>query len=73
MVIAGLGVLASTVLLYTLAIILVAGLLFIPLIGVLQLRQDDWLSQESFIELLKLVIGQLPLIGKLARPVERKP
>ena len=57
--------------LYTLAIILVAGILFVPLIGVLQLRQDDRLSQESFVELVKLVIGQLPLIGKLERNDER--
>ena len=66
-VIAALGFLANSVPFYTLAIILVAGILFIPLIGVLQLRQDDRLSEKSFIELLKLVVGQLPLIGRIAR------
>ena len=66
-VIAGLGVLANTVPFYALATILVAGLLFVPLIGALQLRQDNRLSEESFTELMKMVIGQLPLIGKVAK------
>ncbi|HEY0323746.1 MAG TPA: COR domain-containing protein [Pyrinomonadaceae bacterium] len=66
-VITGLGVLANTVPFYTLAAVLVAGILFVPIIGALQLRQDDRLSEKSFIHLMKLVIGQLPLIGKFVR------
>ena len=62
-----LGVLARYIPLYSLPVVLVAGGIFIPLIGVLQLRQDDKLSEKSFSELIKLVIGQLPLIGK--RPI----
>jgi internalin A len=66
-VIAGLAIVARTVPLYTLAIVLVAGGIFVPIIGAFQLRQDDWLSEKSFMELMKMAIGQLPLIGKLAR------
>lgn len=65
-VIGGLGVLAGYVPFYTLAIIIVAGILFIPLIGALQLRQDDRLSEKSFLALVGQVFRQLPLIGRLA-------
>ena len=64
-VIAGLGVLARTVPAYTLAAILTAGIIFVPLIGALQLKQDGRLSEKGFLELMKMAIGQLPLIGKL--------
>ncbi|AFY43067.1 hypothetical protein Nos7107_2461 [Nostoc sp. PCC 7107] len=35
------------------------------LIGVLQLRQDDRLSEENFVELTVRVIKHFPLIGNL--------
>jgi hypothetical protein len=66
-VIGGLGVLAGSIPFYTLALIIVAGILFVPLIGALQLRQDERLSEKSFMDLLRLVIRQLPLIGRVAR------
>jgi hypothetical protein len=66
-VIAGLGVLARSVPGYTLGIILVAGILFIPIIGGLQLRQDERLSEKSFLELIGISMAQLPLIGKLVK------
>jgi hypothetical protein len=62
-VIAGLGVLARSVPLEALGIILIAAVIFVPIIGALQLRQDGRLSEKSFLELMKLSIGQLPLIG----------
>lgn len=64
-VIAGLGMLARTVPAYALAGILIAGVILIPMIGALQLRQDNRLSEKSFLELLKMVLGQLPLVGKV--------
>jgi len=64
-VITGLAVLARSVSPYVLGGLVVAAIIFVPLIGVLQLRQDNQLSEKSFVELLKLVIGQLPLIGKI--------
>jgi internalin A len=66
-VITALGVLARTVPIYALPIILIAGGIFVPIIGAFQLKQDDQLSEKSFMELMKMAIGQLPLIGKLAR------
>ncbi|MCP4352817.1 MAG: leucine-rich repeat protein [Desulfobacterales bacterium] len=59
-----LGVLAKTVPWQALPVILIAGGIFVPLVGVFQLRQDDRLTEKSFTELMKLVVGQLPLIGK---------
>lgn len=64
-VIVGLGVLARAVPAYALAAILTAGVIFVPLIGALQLKQDGRLSEKGFLELMKMVVGQLPLIGKL--------
>jgi internalin A len=52
----------------TLALIIIGGILIIPLVGAFQLRQDDRLSEKNFTELMRLVIGQLPLVGRLARP-----
>ncbi|MCI0393802.1 MAG: hypothetical protein L0322_02530 [Chloroflexi bacterium] len=66
-VIAALGFLANSVSGPALIVIIMAGLLFVPLIGALQLRQDENLSQKNFMELVRLVIEQLPLIGKLFR------
>lgn len=66
-VVAGLGTLANVVPLWTFGLTLVAGLLFVPLIGVLQLRQDDRLSEKGFVDLLRMVIGQLPLIGRIVK------
>jgi hypothetical protein len=71
-VIVGVGVLANTVPFYTLAAVLIAGILFVPIIGALQLKQDDRLSEKSFIELMKITIGQLPLIGKAAQQGQGK-
>ncbi|MCP4108250.1 MAG: leucine-rich repeat protein [Desulfobacteraceae bacterium] len=59
-----LGVLAKTVPWQALPVILIASGIFVPLVGVFQLRQDDRLTEKSFTELIKLVVGQLPLIGK---------
>lgn len=64
-VIAGLGVLARSVPAYALGGILIAGVIFVPMIGAFQLRQDDRLSEKTFFDLMKMVVGQLPLIGKL--------
>jgi len=66
-VIIGLGVLASSVPFYVLVIVLISAILFVPLIGALQLKQDKRLSEKKFMELIGMVIGQLPLIGKIAK------
>ena len=61
----GIGYLGGNLPLTTFAFVIVAGVLFIPIIGGFQLRQDDRLSEKSFLELMKMVIGQLPLIGNM--------
>ncbi|MBD2214339.1 leucine-rich repeat domain-containing protein [Nostoc linckia FACHB-104] len=48
-----------------LALAILGTAIFIILIGVLQLRQDDRLSEKSFVELIKMVLKQFPLIGNL--------
>ena len=67
-VIGGIGYLAGTLKLLNLIAVIVAGIVFIPLVGALQLRQDDRLSEKNFMELIKLVIAQLPLIGNIFKP-----
>lgn len=47
----------------------VAGILFVLLVGILQLRQDDRLSEKNFIELAKLVVEQLPLVGNFIKQI----
>jgi internalin A len=66
-VIIGLGVLARSVSGWALPMVIVAGVIFEPIIGAMQLRQDDKLSEKTFLELMRLAIAQLPLIGRLAR------
>jgi Flp pilus assembly protein TadB len=48
---------------------IVAGILFVLLVGILQLRQDDRLSEKNFIELAKLVLEQLPLVGNFIKQI----
>ena len=64
-VVGGLGYLGGNLPLITFVFVIVAGVLFIPIIGAFQLRQDDRLSEKSFLQLMKMVIGQLPLIGSM--------
>lgn len=71
-IIVSLGVLAKSVPFYTLALIIIAGVLFIPIIGALQLRQDNRLREKTFMELIRLVINQLPLIGSIAKKIGPK-
>jgi internalin A len=61
-----LGFFAQALPLYTMVLVVVAGVLLIPLVGAFQLRQDQRLAERSFMELVKLVIGQLPLLSRFA-------
>lgn len=51
-----------------LPIIFIGGILLVISIGVLQLRNDDRISDKSFSSLLKQVINQLPLLKILKKP-----
>ena len=55
-----------------LPLVIVTGILVTLLIGAIQLRYDGRLSQESFIKLVKIVLDQLPVIGRLAKLFGRK-
>ena len=74
-VVAGIGFLGSNLPFPVLCVVIIAGVLFVPIIGALQLKQDDRVKDETFLELMKLVIGQLPLIGnplnKLLNPADK--
>ncbi|MEH1771810.1 COR domain-containing protein [Nostoc sp.] len=50
-----------------LALTIIGTAIFIVLIGVLQLRQDDRLSEKSFVDLTKMVLEQLPLISNIIK------
>ncbi|MHC5717433.1 MAG: hypothetical protein ACYTX0_36305, partial [Nostoc sp.] len=52
---------------YSLALTIIGTTVLIVLIGVLQLRQDDRLSDENFVKLITMVLEQLPLIGNLIK------
>ncbi len=55
-----------------LALTIIGTAIFIVLIGVLQLRQDDRLSEKSSVDLIKMVLEQLPLIGNLIKQITGK-
>jgi hypothetical protein len=50
-----------------LPVLILGGLLFVTVLGALQLRNDGRLKEKSFLELMKLAFRQIPLLGKLAR------
>jgi Flp pilus assembly protein TadB len=62
---ATLAVIARSVSLYALPLVLIAGVIFVPVIGALQLKMDGSLPDKSFLQLMGMAIGQLPLIGRL--------
>ncbi|MDP5338250.1 MAG: leucine-rich repeat domain-containing protein [Nodularia sp. (in: cyanobacteria)] len=55
-----------------LALTIIGTAIFIVLIGVLQLRQDDRLSETNTVDLIKMVLEQLPLIGNLIKQITGK-
>ncbi len=65
-VIVGFLVLAKNLPFYSLVVIILAAILFVPLIGVLQIFFDKRISEKGFLKVLTMVIKQLPLIGKFA-------
>ena len=67
-----LGVLGNKVPLAALPIVLIAGCILVPVVGALQLKQDARLSDKSFVELMKITVGQLPLIGNFFNPAQKQ-
>jgi internalin A len=50
--------------------VILGGLVFVGLVGALQLRHDDRLSEKSFLALVGLTFRQLPLLGRLSKKSE---
>jgi hypothetical protein len=67
LIIAGLAVLGTILPAYVLAIVLIAAVILVPIIGGLELARNRQLSEKGFLELMQLAIAQLPLIAKLAK------
>ena len=70
MVLALLAMLARFTDWYILPLIISGGALFVLLVGVLQLRQDDRIPDKTFITLTKLVVRQLPGLKKLFKDLK---
>jgi hypothetical protein len=66
-VISILGVLSNTVAWYLLPIVLIAGILIVGLVGILQLRNDDRISDKSFTSLIKETYRRLPLLNQIKK------
>jgi hypothetical protein len=61
---ATLAVIANVISPWLLPLVVIGALAFLVVIGALQLRQDDRLSQKNFLELIRLAFGSLPLLVK---------
>ena len=56
------AVISANVPWYALAIVIIGGLIAIAIIGALQLRHDEALSEDNFIELMEKSLKRLPLL-----------
>jgi hypothetical protein len=63
-VITGLSVLSNSVHWTLLPIIIIGGILLIGLVGTLQLKNDDKITDKSFVSLITETFNRLPLIGQ---------
>jgi hypothetical protein len=61
-VLALLAAISTVVKLVLLPVLIIGGILAVTVIGALQLRNDDQLSQENFISLMGLTFRELPLV-----------
>ena len=52
--------------------VLIASILAVPIIGALQLRNDNRLSEKSFLELMGLAIKSLPLMKRVGAQTENQ-
>jgi internalin A len=68
-VIFSIAIIAGALPLYSLIVTVIAGVFFIVLIGVLQLRMDDRYSEENTTKLITLVIEQIPMLGNVLKPI----
>lgn len=65
--IALLAAVAKAVSFWVLPVVIVGGLILLSVIGALQLRTDEKLSEKGFLHLMRMSFRQIPVLGKLAR------
>ena len=61
-ILALLAVISNTIPSYALAVVFIGGLLAIAIVGALQLRNDDTLSEENFVTLMIETFKRMPLL-----------
>lgn len=66
-IIAGMAVLSKTAPWYAFPMALLAALVFVPMIGVIETYRSGLMVDRTFLQVLRLVIAQLPLVGSMAR------
>lgn len=66
-VIASLAAVGKLLAVWILPIMIIGGLLLVTVIGALQMKQDERLSDKTFLSLMTLAFQQLPLLGRLAK------
>lgn len=59
------AILSQNISWYILPIIIIGGILIIGIVGALQLKNDDKLSDKSFVELMTETFKSLPLLNKI--------
>ncbi|ETX00502.1 MAG: hypothetical protein ETSY1_10985 [Candidatus Entotheonella factor] len=64
---AALAVIGKTLNLWILPVIILGGLLLTTVVGGFQLKQDERLKEENFLQLMEMAFKQIPLLGKLAK------
>jgi hypothetical protein len=62
-----LAAVANFVSAWVVPLVIVGGLLTVTVIGALQLKQDERLSEKGFLKLMGLAFRQIPWLGKLAK------
>ena len=66
-IISGLGALSNFVPWYLFPIVLIAGIIIVGLIGVLQLKNDEGISDKSFVMLFTETFRRLPLLNHIQK------
>jgi hypothetical protein len=70
------GWLAQAIAWYLMLPIIIASILVVTVVGALQLRSNERLSQQTFLELMRLSFCQLPLVrivnGRAGEPEQRE-
>lgn len=67
----GLGVIAFNLPFFSLVVVLIAAPILLSIVGAFQLQQDERLSEKSFLTLMRMAMGKLPLIGTIVESLRQ--